>query len=109
MTVMALLEPSEHAKSVRGNDSGRDMARKQQILSLSEAMEGLPKDFGFFAEHFSTTVQPALAAREDDRVKAVAQQRNFSIGGVLLAIAIFFGFGYFIPEDGYIFGGFIGV
>jgi Protein of unknown function (DUF3137) len=87
---------------------GADMAKKQEILSLSEAMEGLPKDFGFFAEHFSSTVQPALAAREDDRVKAVTRQRNFSIGGVLLAIAIFAGFAVFMPEDGFIFGGFVG-
>lgn len=85
------------------------MAKKQEILSLSEAMEGLPKDFGFFAEHFSSTVQPKLAAREADRVAAVARQRNFGIGGVLLAIAIFFGFGTFVPEDGYMFGLFIGV
>lgn len=85
------------------------MAKKQSIMSLSEAMEGLPKDFGFFADHFSTGVQPALAAREADRVKAVARQRNFSIGGVLLAIAIFAGMGFLMPEDGFIFGGFIGV
>jgi hypothetical protein len=85
------------------------MAKKQNIMSLSEAMEGLPKDFGFFADHYSTSVQPALAAREDDRVKAVARQRNFSIGGVLLAIAIFAGFGFLMPEDGFIFGGFLGV
>jgi len=85
------------------------MAKKQEILSLSDAMAGLPKDFGFFAEHFSTSVQPQLAAREADRVKAVARQRNFGIAGVALAIAIFFGFGALVPEDGYMFGAFIGV
>ena len=43
---------------------GADMAEKQKILSLSDAMAGLPEDFGFFAERFRTTIQPALAARE---------------------------------------------
>ncbi len=85
------------------------MAKKQEILSLSDAMAGLPKDFGFFADHFSSAVQPKLAAREADRVKAVARQRNFGIVGVLVGIAIFAGFGMFIPEDGFMFGAFIGV
>ena len=85
------------------------MAKKQEILSLSDAMAGLPKDFAFFADHFSSSVQPQLAAREADRVKAVARQRNFGIGGVLLAVVIFAACGMLIPEDGLIFGGFIGV
>jgi len=72
-------------------------------------MAGLPKDFGFFAERFQTAIQPALAAREDDRVKAVARQRNFVIIGILLGLAIFAGMGLLIAEDGWIFGGFIGV
>lgn len=85
------------------------MAEKEKILSLSDAMAGLPNEFGFFAERFSTVIQPALAAREDDRVKAVTRQRNFVIVGVLIGIAIFAGGAFFIPEDGMIFGGFIGV
>ncbi len=85
------------------------MAEKQKILSLSEAMSGLPKDFGFFADRFTSTIQPALSAREDDRVKAVARQRNFVIIGILLGIAALVGLGYFLAEDGWIFGGFLGV
>lgn len=85
------------------------MAKKQEILSLSDALAGLPKDFAFFADHFSSNVQPKLAAREADRVKAVARQRNFGIGGVLAAVVIFAAFGMLMPEDGFIFGGFIGV
>lgn len=85
------------------------MAEKQKILSLSDAMAGLPGDFGFFAERFRTSIQPALAAREVDRVKAVARQRTFIILGILIGIGILAGMGFLIPEDGWIFGGFIGV
>lgn len=85
------------------------MAEKREILSLSEAMEGLPKDFGFFADRFTSSIQPALASREDDRIKAVKKQRNFVIIGVLLGIAIFAAMTFLVPEDGMMFGGFIGV
>lgn len=85
------------------------MAEKREILSLSEAMEGLPKDFGFFANRFTGTIQPALAGRETERVSAVARQRNFIIIGVLLGIAIVAGFTFLIREDGMIFGLFLGV
>ncbi len=85
------------------------MAKKEQVQSLSEAMQGLPKDFGFFAERFSSTIQPALAARESDRQNAVSKQRNFTIGGVVLGIVIFAAFAYFMQDDGMIFGGIIGV
>ena len=44
------------------------MADKREILSLSEAMEGLPEDFAFFADRFTGTIQPALAGREAERV-----------------------------------------
>lgn len=84
------------------------MAEKQKILSLNEAMEGLPDDFGFFPERFRTVIQPALAAREVDRVKAVAKQRNFSIIGALLGLGAFGGIGPFL-EDGFIIGGILGV
>ena len=85
------------------------MADKQEILTIDQVMEGLPQDFQFFGERFRTTVQPGLAAREGDREAAVARQRNFTIIGLVLALAIFFGGGFFVGEDGWIFGGFIGV
>lgn len=85
------------------------MAEKSEILSLSDAMEGLPKDFAFFADRFTNTIQPALAGREDDRVKAVQRQWQFIVIGVALGVAIFAGGAFLIPEDGMIFGGFIGV
>jgi len=50
------------------------MADKQEILTIAEAMEGLPQDFQFFAERFRTTVQPGLAAREVDREAAVSER-----------------------------------
>ena len=85
------------------------MAEKQEIQTIGEAMEGLPPDFHFFAERFRTTVQPGLAAREGDREAAVRRQRNFTIVGVLLGLAIFVGGGLLVGEDGWMFGGFIGV
>ncbi len=84
------------------------MADKQEILTIGQAMEGLPKDFGFFGDRFSNSIQPQLAARETDRVKAVAKQRNFTIIGVLIGIAATAGLAFTI-EDGIIFGGFLGV
>ena len=85
------------------------MAEKQKILSLSDAMAGLPEDFGFFAERFRTTIQPALAAREGDRVKAVKKQRNFGIAGVILAIAgTAIGFGVFQEPFGIFIGAMLG-
>lgn len=79
------------------------------MVSLSEVMDGLPEDFAFFADRFVTRVQPALAAREADRKGAVASQRNFTIGGVLAGVAIFFACGAFIEGDGYVLGAFVGV
>lgn len=85
------------------------MAEKQKILSLSEAMAGLPKDFGFFAERFETAIRPKLTAREDDRIKAVKKQRNFGIIGVILAIAgTAIGFGVFQEPFGLFIGAIAG-
>ncbi len=85
------------------------MADKREILSLSEAMEGLPKDFGFFAERFTSAIQPSLAGREMDRVKAVNKQRNFMIVAVMLAIAATgIGFGVFQEPFGIFIGAIAG-
>ncbi|HEX5007312.1 MAG TPA: DUF3137 domain-containing protein [Hyphomonadaceae bacterium] len=62
--------------------------RGQPELTLDQAMQGLPKDFAFFADRFRTSVQPRLLAREDDRVRAVKKQMNFIFWGVLAFIAI---------------------
>jgi Protein of unknown function (DUF3137) len=80
------------------------MADQQDILTIDQAMEGLPPDFQFFGERFRTSIQPALAAREGEREAAVKRQRNFTIIGVLLGIAAT-AVGAFIAEDGWIFGG----
>lgn len=90
------------------------MADKQEILTIEQALEGLPADFGFFAERFRTTIQPKLLEREHDRVAAVKKQRLFSVIGVALGVAILLGFGLLVKSDtgepdGWIFGGFIGV
>lgn len=84
------------------------MADKSEILTLDQAMAGLPPDFGFFPERFRSVIQPQLAAREADRVAAIAQQRNFTIIGVLLGLAIAGGMAAFM-EDGIIFGGVLGL
>jgi hypothetical protein len=85
------------------------MAEKRKILSLSEAMEGLPKDFGFFEERFNTSIRPGLSAREGDRVKAIAKQRNFTIIGVVIAIAATaVGFGVFHEPFGIFLGAIAG-
>lgn len=84
------------------------MAEKQEILTIGEAMDGLPPDFQFFAERFRTSVQPGLLAREVDREAAVKRQRNFAIIGVLLGLAIGVG-GFFLGEDIGMFGIFIGI
>jgi hypothetical protein len=85
------------------------MVEKNEILSLSDAMAGLPKDFDFFADRFTSTIQPALAGREADRIKAVERQRYFIGIGVVLGVVIFAAFTFLMPEDGMMFGGFIGV
>jgi len=59
-----------------------------QELTIDQAMEGLPKDFAFFADHFRDTIQPQLAAREDDRVAALKRQFNFTLVGVVLGAAL---------------------
>lgn len=89
------------------------MAEKQEILTINQAMEGLPQDFGFFAEDFRTNLQPKLAAREADRVAAVARQRNFTIIGVVLGIVAMIALGMLVMGDsdfdGYVFGGVLGL
>jgi hypothetical protein len=67
------------------------MAEQAQIATIDEAMSGLPKDFAFFAERFRNVIQPQLAGREDDRVKAVKKQTTFTIFGVLAAVALSIG------------------
>jgi hypothetical protein len=61
---------------------------KEQLMTIDQAMDGLPPDFAFFAERFRTQIQPSLAAREDTRIAAVKKQRDFAVYGVLLGAAI---------------------
>ncbi len=84
-------------------------SKKNAIQTLDEAMAGMPADFAFFRDRFRNQIQPGLAGREADRQAAVGKQRNYTIIGVLIGIAIFAGFVFFISGDGFIFGGFIGV
>jgi hypothetical protein len=56
-------------------------------LTIDQVMEDLPKDFAFFADHFRTTIQPQLAAREDERVAALKRQFNFTLIGVVIGVA----------------------
>ena len=84
--------------------------RGQPELTLDQAMEGLPKDFAFFADHFRTSVQPKLLEREDERVRALKKQMNFIFWGVLAFIALTAG-GYILFREffGAILGGFAGI
>jgi hypothetical protein len=59
-----------------------------QELTIDQVMSGLPPDFQFFAERFRTIIQPKLLSRETDRVDAVKRQRNFTIAGVVIALAV---------------------
>jgi hypothetical protein len=61
---------------------------KEQLMTIDQAMEGLPPDFAFFAERFRTQIQPSLAAREDTRIAAVKKQRDFGVYGFVLGAAI---------------------
>jgi hypothetical protein len=61
---------------------------KEQLMTLEQAMDGLPPDFAFFADAFRTQIQPGLAAREDTRIAAVKKQRDFGVYGVLLGAAL---------------------
>jgi hypothetical protein len=90
---------------------GRQMAdgAPKAEMTLEEAMTGLPKDFGFFADAFRNQVQPQLAAREGDRQAAVKKQRNFGLIGIVAAIAAT-AIGFAIGQgDGLMFGGFAGL
>ena len=79
---------------------------KGQDLTLDQAMEGLPKDFAFFADHFRTNIQPQLAEREGERLAAVKKQFNFTIAAVILAaLAATAGFVFFQSPFGLILGG----
>ncbi len=54
--------------------------------AISAALSGLPKDFDHFARIFADEIQPALAAREGDRLAAVARARQTRwIGGAIIA------------------------
>lgn len=90
------------------------MADKQEILTIEQALEGLPADFQFFGERFRSTIQPKLLSRESDRVAAVRRQRRFTIIGVVLAIAAFAACAFLIKAkngdaDGRIIGAFVAV
>ncbi len=56
--------------------------------TIEEAMSGLPPDFAFFADRYKTVIQPQLAGREDERVRAVRKQRNFTIYAVIAALVL---------------------
>jgi hypothetical protein len=66
------------------------MAEQRQgpELTIDQVMSDLPKDFGFFADRFRTSIQPQLAARETDRLAALKRQFNFTLIGVVIAAVI---------------------
>jgi hypothetical protein len=80
-----------------------------QELTIDQAMEGLPKDFAFFADRFRTTIQPQLTAREDERVAALKRQFNFTLIGVVIGVALAaVGFIFFQHPLGVFFGLMVG-
>lgn len=90
------------------------MAKKQEILTIEQALEGLPADFQFFGERFRSTIQPQLQSREADRVAAVKKQNLFTVIGVALGIAAFAACAFLIraengDADGWIIGAFVAV
>jgi hypothetical protein len=80
-----------------------------QELTIDQAMAGLPPDFQFFANRFTSVIQPKLAAREGDRVAAIKKQQMFTLYGVLAFAALGAG-GWFIFREwfGFLIGGFAG-
>jgi hypothetical protein len=78
--------------------------------TIDDAMSGLPPDFQFFAERFRSVIQPALAAREGDRVAAIKRQQMFIVYGVIATLAVGAGGWFFFREFfGFLIGGFIGI
>ncbi|MDZ4761845.1 MAG: DUF3137 domain-containing protein [Alphaproteobacteria bacterium] len=64
------------------------MAKRMQTLTLDQALDGLPADFGFFAERYRTQIQPGLAGREAERVAAVKRQQRYGLIAVVAAVVI---------------------
>lgn len=86
------------------------MARAtEDIATLDQAMAGLPPDFQFFANRFTSVIQPQLAAREADRVAAIKKQQMFIVYGVAAFLALG-GAGWLIFKEwyGFLVGGFAG-
>ena len=70
-------------------------------MTLAQAMEGLPAEFGFFAERFESEVAPALFAREAERVAAARRQRLGLLAAALVGGALALsGFALFQSEIG---------
>lgn len=60
--------------------------------AITNALSGLPKDFDHFARVFQDEIRPALAAREAERIAAVARARQTRwIGGAIIAVGALLG------------------
>lgn len=77
--------------------------------TVADAMAGLPGEFDFFADRYSSQIAPRLAAREDDRQKAV-RHNTYGIIGAAAVTAAGGGVGYFFNEImfGVFFAGILG-
>jgi hypothetical protein len=84
-------------------------ASKMAPATIEEALAGLPPDFQFFANRFSSVIQPKLLEREADRVAAIKRQQMFTLYGVLAGLAVGAG-GYVIFKEwfGFLIGAFLG-
>lgn len=78
---------------------------KMEIRTVADAMAGLPAEFDFFSERYTSQIAPQLAAREDDRQKAVRHNTLGMIGAGIVALAGG-GVGFFFNEP--MFGVFFG-
>jgi hypothetical protein len=84
-------------------------ARTTGLMSLDEAMAGLPAEFGFFRDRFTSEVEPELSSREDARKEAVAHQKQFLIYAVVAALVLAgAGFVFFQSGAGVALGGVAG-
>jgi len=55
--------------------------------TVADAMAGLPAEFGFFAERYTSDIAPRLAAREQDRQTAVRHNTYGIVGALVVAAA----------------------
>lgn len=79
--------------------AGSDMADIDIDPRVKAALDGLPDDFAGFEQVYQSEIRPALLSREADRVSAIGKSRQYTLYGVLAALALGGG-GYVLFREG---------